>query len=174
MAEATAVRRVITIKSIQKKMKHDGTTPFWNITENSGDFYSVFDPTVEARLAEGQHAVMVEEVERNGKTYRNIVGIADPMIAAGEVSVQEIVPGGTPVMETKPQQSRPLNVVNNMLEVRIAALNATATLLATGSITASKVEAQTKQFEQYLLHGWPDEQKSSSAATDGADQFIDQ
>lgn len=172
MAEATAVRQVLTIKSIQIKTKSDGKTPFWSITSDSGDFYSVFKTDVAARLTEGQHVVMVEEKTSNGKTFRNIIGIGEPEVAAGSVDLNEIVPGGTPQVLPK-AQPKTMNIINNMVDIRGHALAAAVRLCVGGVITVDKIESQARQFEPYLLHGRAGEQKSSSDATDQTSEYLE-
>lgn len=176
MAEtATPIRKVLTISAINKKLKSDGKSPFWSVTADNGDFYSVFKPDVEARLAEGKHAVMVEENKRGDKVYRNIVGIAEAEMEADGVDLDEIVPGGKEISTAPPllkkQQNLSTNIIN-LVDIRAQALACAVQLAAQGVITNAKIESQARIFCEYILHGRSNDQPSSAPSTDDVDQFV--
>lgn len=95
MASSTAekVRKVIKIAAIQQKKTAKGKD-MWTITDDKDDFYSVFDEFVRGRLEVDQTvAVMVEINATGGKSYKNIVGIADALLSpATDSDVSELLP----------------------------------------------------------------------------------
>lgn len=189
LAKSPAVRKVLTISTIVQKPTAKGKL-MWTITDENDDFYSVFNEMVRARLDEGATvAVMLEIAERGDKQYKNIVGIADnPVAAAGEVNVNELLPGGeptssmqiqttkspaaapAPVAAPRPAEHRPLNVMTSMVDIRIAALHAATRLCAAGLITAAQVEFNCREFEKYIMGVGLNEHNSSSAG--GLDEYI--
>lgn len=174
------VIRTITIAAIAQKTSSKGK-PFWTITDEKDDFYSVFDEFVRGQIAEGQTLQLsIKEEHRGDKTYKNIVGLAGPGAAlptapAGELTVNDLLPGAAPVVSQPPQQT-PAPVVAqtpppvaapvapkppeslDMLDIRYKALGLAVQLFVAGRITDKQIEPNADQFASYMLG----EQKSSS------------
>lgn len=170
-------RKIITITDIARKKKNDEKkTPYWQVTDDNGDFYSVFSKDIEPRLeVDESNSVMVEEVKRGEKTYRNIVGIAPPEDIDEDPAddiLDEVVPNGRPA--PRPAKPATTTIVNNMADIRAQALVAAVTLVAAGTVAAKDIEKQSDTFVQYILTGKSVEQKNSSEVSDDYQQFIDQ
>lgn len=180
-SNATAERKIIMVARIEQKPTTKGKD-MWRIIDDHDDFYSIFDEFVRGRIVEGKHnAVMVKVEQRAGKSYKNIVGIADgPVAEENDVSTNDLLPGGAappssqnlqqspapvptqnttpPPATTRPPAPTPAGPADQMADIRAKGLELAVSMFNANRITHEQIEANANTFVGYIAG----EQNSSS------------